>query len=68
MTTCWGQGNCEPVKTLSNPIVQEQLAKLAAKSEILVAECNGRYALYEPSLDMKTNKRNLALMNDHLLR
>jgi hypothetical protein len=67
-TTCWGTGDCEPVKALNNPAVKERLARLSAESEVLVADCRGRYSLYMPSPAPGKNGASLALLNDHVLR
>ena len=51
--------------------MKEQLAKFAETSEVLVADCSGRYVLYDPNRDaVRRNlaKRNSALVNDHILR
>ena len=46
-TTCGGQGNCEPVK-LRPPEVKERLTQLSRTSDVLVADCSGRYGPYDP--------------------
>jgi len=66
-TTCWGDGNCEAVKKLGDPAARKRLARLAGESEVLVADCRGRYALYRPTPTVAT-RRTLALVDDHILR
>ena len=40
-------GTCIMVE-LRSPAIQDRLAELAAASDLLVADCGGRYALYAP--------------------
>jgi len=68
LTTCSGSGNCEPVRALREPRAQERLARVAAESEVLVADCKGRYALFKPSPGTVLNQRSLALLDDRILR
>jgi hypothetical protein len=68
-TTCWSGGNCEAAKRLRLPAAaQERLRTLAAQSEVLVADCKGRYALYQPEPAKERSGAGLALLNDHILR
>jgi len=68
-TSCTAGGNCEDIK-LRGPAAKQRLQALAAESDLLVADCKGRYALYKPAPD-RTNEKSrasLALLNDHLMR
>ena len=72
-TTCNGNGGCEPTK-LRPREVKERLSELSRTSEILVADCSGRYGPYEPlSLPVvarptRSRAHTLEALNDHILR
>lgn len=70
ITTSYGYSGCQP-RVFRVAGMKEQLAKFAETSEVLVADCSGRYVLYDPNRDaVRRNlaKRNSALVNDHILR
>jgi len=69
-TTCYSNGgNCEP-KKLRPREVKERLSELSRTSEVLVADCSGRYGLYElpqrPVVARRT--RTLEALNERILR
>lgn len=68
-TSCGGQGACEAVK-LRPPEVKARLTQLSLTSEVLVADCSGRYGPYEPSRGAVAAKRrrSLAAVSDRILR
>ena len=45
-TSCYDSG--DPCSQAMEPAVREHVAQVAATSRVLVADCRGRYALYEP--------------------
>jgi hypothetical protein len=49
-TTCWGTNPCQPA-VLRNLESREQLTKLAAVSEVLIADCKGNYTLFHSTDD-----------------
>ncbi len=59
-------GSCEPM-TLRRRDVKERLAELSGTSEVIVADCKGRYGLYTPPT-AKEKSGSWALLNDRMLR
>ena len=59
-------GNCNP-EILKKPGVKRQIARLAATSDLLVADCKGHYVPYDPSADSVPTGQYLALA-EHVLR
>jgi hypothetical protein len=51
----------------SHPEVRKRLSRIAGTSRILVADCRGRYALYQPG-PARDSVRHSALVDDHILR
>ena len=66
-STCWGEGNCEPLE-LKKPRVQERLTQLAHTSEVLVADCRGRYGPYVPGPHLVAARRTFKVVDDRILR
>jgi len=68
-TSCGGQGNCEAVK-VRPPEVKARLTQLSLTSDVLVADCRGRYGPYEPSPGPVVTRRRgtLAALSDRILR
>lgn len=68
-TTCYGQGNCEDAK-LRGPGVRQRPQTLATQSDLLVADCRGRYALYNPAPAhaKEKSRASMALLDDHIIR
>ena len=70
---CYGGGGCDDVM-LKKPGVKEEIAQLAATSDVLVADCSGRYVSYEPGYPPEDrhspiwSKRSLALIEERVLR
>jgi len=62
ITTCYGTSACDVLK---KPSDKEQVNRLAATSDVLVADCKGRYALFQPRI---SEHASLATLNDHILR
>lgn len=60
-------GNCNP-EMLKKPGVKRQIARLAATSDMLVADCEGRYVAYDPTADSVPVGQFLALADEHVLR
>lgn len=60
-------GGCEP-EGLKRPGVKERLSELSRTSEVLVADCKGRYALYKPAPTKERLTASWALLNDRMLR
>jgi hypothetical protein len=65
-TSCWGQGGCQN-DNLKGREVNERLTELSRTSEVLVADCKGRYALYTPPPTKERSSASWALLNDHVL-
>jgi hypothetical protein len=62
-----GQGGCEP-EILKKPGAKAEIARLAVTSEVLIADCVGRYVEYKPVPVANLNRRKLALIDEHVLR
>src|ERR1700722_12262068 len=60
-------GTCIMVE-LRSPAIQDRLAELAAASDLLVADCGGRYALYAPPAGDPKLARIPGLPSDRVLR
>lgn len=52
---------------LRDPEVTKRVVEAAATSRVLVADCEGRYALFEAAPDHQDG-RNSALIDEHVLR
>jgi hypothetical protein len=64
-TTCYFTGDsCSQVVDAA---LRERLAQVAASSRVLVADCRGHYALYEPR-PSRGQKYDSVLVNEHILR
>jgi hypothetical protein len=50
---------------LRKPATQERLAQLASTSDMLVADCHGRYVLYRPHTGSERNEN--AILGKHML-
>jgi hypothetical protein len=59
-------GDCFFIR-VKNPEVRKRLDQVADTSRILVADCRGRYALYEPGSGRRS-VRDSVFVNDHILR
>ncbi len=59
-------GDCQEIE-LRNPEVRQRLTEMAATSTVLVADCRGHYALYEPRPG-RGSLRDSVLLNEHILR
>lgn len=64
-TSCYDDGL--PCSQVRDPAVRERVAQVAATSRVLVADCRGRYVLYEPQADWGRT-RHTVLVNEHVLR
>jgi hypothetical protein len=64
-TTCYDLGL--PCTQIKDPAVRERVAQVAAGSRVLVADCRGRYVLYEPQADWGRT-RHTVLADEHALR
>jgi hypothetical protein len=60
-------GNCNP-EMLKKPGVKQQIARLAATFDMLVADCKGRYVAYDPSADSVVTAQYVGLADEHKLR
>lgn len=65
-TTCTNDGACPP-SFLQNPEVRARIDEIAKTSEVLVANCKGRYALHAPRSE-RTIDLHRALEPDRILR
>lgn len=64
-TSCLFTGNtCDQVM---GPEERRRVAEVAATSKVLVADCGGRYALFEAGPN-RSNGRNSALIDENILR
>jgi hypothetical protein len=50
------------------PGAKEQLAMLSKTSEVLVADCRGRYALFQGQSDAPLSERIRAALDERVLR
>ena len=67
ITTCGGVGGCQD-EIMKKPGVREQVAELAATSEVLVAGCKGRYVPYIAPVYQANGRWRPALLDDRVLR
>ena len=66
-TTCsQDDGDCSQV--LRNPEIRAKIDKIASTSEVLVADCRGRYRLYSPQSVTLRGKDGPVLASDRILR
>jgi hypothetical protein len=64
-TDCYFDGNaCSQAR---DPLVRERVAQVAATSRVLVADCGGRYVLYDPRPG-RGRGGDSVLVNEHILR
>jgi len=63
-TTCINDGPCD--LSLQNPEVRARIDEIAKTSEVLVANCKGRYALYAPPSERTVNLDRV--LEDRVLR
>lgn len=66
-TTCYAGGGCEP-ESVRKPEARKRLDRIAATSEVLVADCKGRFSLYTPSSALAAYRASSMMLNDHVLR
>jgi hypothetical protein len=64
-TSCTDDGACDAVE--KNPEVRARIDVVAKTSEVLVADCKGRYALYTPRRERTINLDRLVAA-DGILR
>lgn len=64
-TTCTNDGGC--LAASRNPEVRARIDEVATTSEVLVANCKGRYALYAPRGE-RTIDLDRVLATDRILR
>jgi hypothetical protein len=67
VTTCEGNSNCVP-ELLRRADVRGRLKKVAADSDVLVADCKGQYVPYAAIHTAVASHRSNNFINDHILR
>ena len=68
-TTCSINGYCSGARKAGmTPTVRKYLEKLPFNAELLVADCNGHYALFKPASPNLNTSATVAIVNDRVLR